>query len=73
MGSNREKSNIAIAIKFPFLKGNKNHFDVSNNIIYYMYVSISPRMNLIAETLTSVVYNFFFIAPHLVIALPTSR
>ena len=34
MGSNREKSNIAIAIfeKLPFLKGNKSHiFDVSNN------------------------------------------
>jgi hypothetical protein len=28
MGSNREKSNIAIAIleKLPFLKGNKNYF-----------------------------------------------
>ena len=36
MGSNREKSNIAIAIleKLPFLKGNKkiSHFDGSNNI-----------------------------------------
>ena len=34
MGSNREKSNIAIAIleKLPFLKGNKNYFDGSNNI-----------------------------------------
>ena len=34
MGSNREKSNIAIEIleKLPFLKGNKNYFDVSNNI-----------------------------------------
>ena len=36
MGSNREKSNIAIAIldKWPFLKGNKNYFafDGSNNI-----------------------------------------
>ena len=36
MGSNREKSNIAIAIfeKLPFLKGKKNisHFDGSNNI-----------------------------------------
>ena len=29
MGSNREKSNIAIAIleKLPFLKGNKNDFE----------------------------------------------
>ena len=36
MGSNREKSNIAIAILglLPFLKGNKNisHVDGSNNI-----------------------------------------
>ena len=37
MGSNKEKSNIAIAILeiLPFLKGNKiiSHFDGSNNII----------------------------------------
>ena len=37
MGSNREKSNIAIAIleKLSYLKGNKNisHFDDSNNIL----------------------------------------
>ena len=37
MGSNREKSNIAIAIlkKLPFLKGNKiiSNFDGSNNIL----------------------------------------
>ena len=36
MGSNREKSNIAIEIleKLPFLNGKKNisHFDGSNNI-----------------------------------------
>ena len=36
MGSNREKSNIAIEIlgKLPFLKGNKKYFafDGSNNI-----------------------------------------
>ena len=32
--SNREKSNIAILEKLPFLKGNKNYFafDGSNNI-----------------------------------------
>ena len=37
MGSNREKSNIAVTIleKLTFLKGNKNisHFDGSNNIL----------------------------------------
>ena len=36
MGSNRDKSNIAIAIleKLPFLKGKKKkiHFDGSNNV-----------------------------------------
>ena len=38
MGSNREKSNIAIAIleKLPFLKG--NNFDGSNNI----FVDFTP-------------------------------
>ena len=60
MGSNREKSNIAIAIleRLPFLKGKKiiSHFDGSNNIFadctswvsanWYLALWVHIRINI---------------------------
>ena len=55
MGSNRENSNIAIAIygRLPFLKGIKiiSHFDGSNNIFADCKLLVSDLYNLIFTTI----------------------
>ena len=64
MGSNREKSNIAVAIleKLPFLKGNKiiSYFGGSNNIFAECILSTTNLVLSISKSNSKSSYLFSF-------------